>query len=224
MCRRPLRHGRACPGHPDRLAQCPPKRDCRVKPGNDERKIRSRDASHRSSDKRKRSRDASASEFLPRHATNHFASGEKGRRSADRRHIRSAPLRVRRRALSSPPALAREKLGGVRPPFGAPPRFSPRFHPRLNSGRASWNHRMQTGGPSPAPVQRAPRSPITRRTGRCPKPPARAVYRCARENRSRSASRSTLAKASFVERDFASTASREQSCQRRFPVQPSRPA
>ena len=31
-------------------------------------------------------------------------------------------------------------------------------------GRASWNHRMQTGGPSPAPVQRAPRGPT--RAGR----------------------------------------------------------
>ena len=38
---------------------------------------------------------------------------------------------------------------------------------RLDSapGRASWNRRMQTGGPSPAPVQRAPRGPATRRTG-----------------------------------------------------------
>jgi hypothetical protein len=35
-----------------------------------------------------------------------------------------------------------------------------------------------------------------------PKPPASAVYRRAHENRSRSASRSTLAKASFIERDF----------------------
>ena len=28
------------------------------------------------------------------------------------------------------------------------------------SGRVSWNHRVQTGGPSPAPVQRAPRGPV----------------------------------------------------------------
>jgi hypothetical protein len=35
---------------------------------------------------------------------------------------------------------------------------------RLGLGRASWNRRMQTGGPSPAPVQRAPRSPA--RAGR----------------------------------------------------------
>src|SRR5580700_5165781 len=39
--------------------------------------------------------------------------------------------------------------------------------------------------------------------GTMPKPPVRAVYGRAHENRSRSASRSTLAKASFVERDFA---------------------
>ena len=32
------------------------------------------------------------------------------------------------------------------------------------SGRVSWNHRVQTGGPSPAPVQRAPRGPA--RAGR----------------------------------------------------------
>ena len=47
-------------------------------------------------------------------------------------------------------------------------------------GRASWNHRMQTGEPSPAPVQRAPRGPITRRTGRCPEPPATEVTNPAR--------------------------------------------
>jgi len=27
-------------------------------------------------------------------------------------------------------------------------------------GRASWNYRVRTGGPSPAPVQRAPRGPV----------------------------------------------------------------
>jgi len=52
----------------------------------------------------------------------------------------------------------------ARSPFGAPPRHPRFFRPRLGSGRASWNHRMQTGGPSPAPVQRAPRSPA--RAGR----------------------------------------------------------
>jgi len=48
-------------------------------------------------------------------------------------------------------------------------------------GRASWNHRVQTGGPSPAPVQRAPRSPITCRTGRCPEPPGAGLRHPLRE-------------------------------------------
>jgi hypothetical protein len=60
---------------------------------------------------------------------------------------------------------------------------------RLGLGRASWNHRMQTGGPSPAPVQRAPRSPA--RAGR---DDAQAACRpsatdAARRNRTRSVSR-----------------------------------
>ena len=32
--------------------------------------------------------------------------------------------------------------------------------PDSTPGRASWNHRVQTGGPSPMPVQRAPRGPV----------------------------------------------------------------
>jgi len=56
-----------------------------------------------------------------------------------------------------------------RSPFGAPPRLCAEiFRSQLGPGRASWNRRMQTGGPSPTPVQQAPCSPITRRTGRCP--------------------------------------------------------
>ena len=46
------------------------------------------------------------------------------------------------------------------------------FRPAPARASASWNHRMQTGGPSPAPVQQAPCSPITRRTGMMPRPPA----------------------------------------------------
>jgi hypothetical protein len=42
----------------------------------------------------------------------------------------------------------------------------------------------------------------TRRTGRCPSRPRAQCIATPDENRSRSASRSTLAKASFVERDF----------------------
>ena len=32
--------------------------------------------------------------------------------------------------------------------------------PDSTSGRVSWNRRVQTGGPSPAPVQRVPRRPV----------------------------------------------------------------
>jgi hypothetical protein len=34
------------------------------------------------------------------------------------------------------------------------------FNPDSAPGRVSWNRRVQTGGPSPAPVQRAPRGPV----------------------------------------------------------------
>ncbi len=59
----------------------------------------------------------------------------------------------------------------------------------LGLGRASWNHRMQTGGPSPAPVQRAPRSPA--RAGRADTQTARRLRatNSARRNRTRSVSR-----------------------------------
>jgi hypothetical protein len=94
------------------------------------------------------------------------------RREAERRQAhppRAASKRDAARVLS--PFLL---VGGPRPPgphgagalaFRRPNRGTHRgFYPRLGSGRASWNHRMQTGGPSPAPVQRAPRSPA--RAGR----------------------------------------------------------
>jgi hypothetical protein len=61
-------------------------------------------------------------------------------------------------------AAARQKIGTAR--LAALHRgYALRFlKPQLGPGRASWNHRMQTGGPSPAPVQQAPCGPITRRT------------------------------------------------------------
>ena len=92
---------------------------------------------------------------------------KEGRRSADRR-VQDPHREAMRRAsfLLSPLRKnrgRRDLMERARSPFGAPPRH-PRFWPRLGSGRASWNHRMQTGGPSPAPVQRAPRGPT--RAGR----------------------------------------------------------
>ena len=67
--------------------------------------------------------------------------------------------------------------------------YAPGFHSRLGLGRASWNHRMQTGGPSPAPVQRAPRSPA--RAGRADTQTAcrLTATNSARRNRTRSVSR-----------------------------------
>ncbi len=74
--------------------------------------------------------------------------------------------------------------------------------PYLDSvpGRASWNHRIQTGGPSPAPVQPAPGSPVTRPTVDAQnRPDARCI--AALPGTAPAPPRSTLAKASFVERD-----------------------
>ena len=58
---------------------------------------------------------------------------------------------------TGPRPLAASWSGRAR--LSAPHRgTSPAFTP-ARLGRASWNHRIQAGGPSPAPVQRAPRSP-----------------------------------------------------------------
>jgi len=92
------------------------------------------------------------------------------RREAERREARAGSASQRMRRASLLLSSLRKNRGRAdlmeraRSPFGAPPRHPRLFRPRLGSGRASWNHRMQTGGPSPAPVQRAPRSPT--RAGR----------------------------------------------------------
>ena len=90
-------------------------------------------------------------------------------------------------------ALDLKKWSG-RARLSAPHRGIRGFWPRLGSGRASWNHRMQTGGPSPAPVQRAPRSPA--RAGRDDAQAARERSVWPRSTRTAPAppSRSTLAK------------------------------
>ncbi len=146
--------------------------DHRVKPGGDEQRVKPGD------DECLRSRDA-ASHPSCAHAKKSQARKRRlknsslKRREAERREAHqpgAASIKMRRAPslLSSP--LRRgprspgpQKMERARSPFGAPPRH-PRFWPRLGSGRASCNHRMQTGGPSPAPVQRAPRSPA--RAGR----------------------------------------------------------
>jgi hypothetical protein len=95
---------------------------------------------------------------------------KEGRRSADKR-IHWSPPRRRKKSL---PAYAASAIAPL--PHGAGsnggalafrrPTAVMRRGTYLDSvpGRASWNHRIQTGGPSPAPVQPAPGSPVTRRT------------------------------------------------------------
>jgi hypothetical protein len=89
----------------------------------------------------------------------------KGRRSAEKAQL-SRGASPRARMLPSKRAsgeAARPCAGRAR--LAALHRGSRRSHPRLTaSGRVSWNRRVQTGGPSPAPVQRAPRGPA--RAGR----------------------------------------------------------
>ena len=103
---------------------------------------------------------------------------QRGRRSAERRtNGCRAAMRGRSRGPISGTARLSALLRGHAPGT------------QLGLGRASWNHRMQTGGPSPAPVQRAPRSPA--RAGRADTQTAcrlRATN-SARRNRTRSVSR-----------------------------------
>ena len=108
----------------------------RVKPGNDDTRVHSRDAhSH---------------PRLAHKAHETFTSRKKeGKRSAERR------IQFR-----WPRLISRRSRGRCRP--HAFRRSTAALSARAS---ASWNHRMQTGGPSPAPVQRAPRGPVTRRTG-----------------------------------------------------------
>jgi hypothetical protein len=85
-----------------------------------------------------------------------------GRRSADRRIQPWPRLRTRQRALTQSPLASRRSTAALTEviSLGSTP------------GRASWNYRGQTGGPSPAPVQRAPRGPVLVPAGRCPKRPS----------------------------------------------------
>ena len=126
----------------------------------------------------------------------------KRRRSADRR-IQRSPHRTdaaRARSPLSPFAGGGE---GARSPFGAPPRHSPRFYPRLGPGRASWNHRIQTGEPSPAPVQRAPRGPACAGRDDAQTARKRSVWLRPREPLPLRFREYPRPKASFTERDLA---------------------
>jgi hypothetical protein len=157
--------------------------DHRVKPGGDEqqRVKPADDESFRCRDAPSHPSFAYAKIFLSQEKPSQKALPRKllpsKRREAERRQAHppgAASKRDAARVLSPSPLLRGDRGPGLhraldlmeraRSPFGAPPRHPRSFGPRLGLGRASWNHRMQTGGPSPAPVQRAPRGPT--RAGR----------------------------------------------------------
>jgi hypothetical protein len=119
------------------------------------------------------SRRAFAPELCPRHGKKALRASPK-RREAERQKAhhwfpprrREKSLPAMRRALHSPLPRIGAGLKERRARLSARHRgYAPRVL-SLDSvpGRASWNHRIQTGEPSPAPVQPAPGSPVTRRT------------------------------------------------------------
>jgi hypothetical protein len=115
----------------------------------------------RANDVRSRSRDASAPEACrPKLRILLRLKENEGRRSAGRRDCLVGPRHAADDTI--PLRFGRSRASsGTRSPLGAPPRHSPRLLPLgSTSGRVSWNRRVQTGGPSPAPVQRAPRGPV----------------------------------------------------------------
>ena len=126
-------------------------------------------------------------------------SRKEGRRSAERRiqplaapHIRASPserARARQRPLRGPLASRRSAAALTEVTLGSA------------SVRVSWNYRMQTGGPSPAPVQRATRGPVVVPADRFPKPPGSGLRDRAREPHSLRL-QDRLAKAPFDERDL----------------------
>jgi hypothetical protein len=166
----------------------------RVKPGDDE-SFRSRDAAAHPSFAHAKKSQAKKTPPL-----------KEGRRSADRRVQEPHRKEMRRASLSPSPLFT----GGPRPrgPHGAgalafrrptaasevlaSARLRPRFlEPPDANGRT-------LSGTSAASTSQSD----TRRTGRCPSRPRAQCIATPDENRSRSASRSTLAKGVLRERDF----------------------
>ena len=92
---------------------------------------------------------------------------DEGRRSAGRRMSWSRATRVRCCHLIALSGAAARPAGRAR--LSALHRgIRQALTPDSTPGRASWNYRVQTGGPSPAPVQRAPRRPVVMPVGSMP--------------------------------------------------------
>ena len=149
------------------------------------------------------SRDACTSEFC-RHASRNpvpFASPRR-RRSAERRTLRVPHLSVRRASSSISPICGRERSERARlsaPHRGIPKVLTPRLGPSqrfLESPDPNGRTLSGTSAASTSQSDHAPDELMLR-------PPGSRVYSSAPGNRPRSVFRSTLAKASFVERDDA---------------------
>jgi len=161
--------------------------------------------------KRSHSRDASASEFCAPSRSFMPPPIKEGGRAPKDAPPGTASFDAARALVPFSP-LAPKRTGATGTPWSRRARLSAPYRgfregcwARSGSARASasWNHRMQTGGPSPAPVQRAPRRPALGRTGMMLKPPANGMYRSVPGNRPRSAFRSTLAKSVLRRAGFA---------------------
>ena len=132
----------------------------------------------------------------------------KGKRSAGRRIQREAasprtssrhprkPSAVRRAPLLLPPPLAGEDQGGGALASRRSTAALAEVWPRLGSGPRFLESPGANGRTLPGASAASTSRTGNRPDGRCPVPPGRAVYGCVPGDRSRSASRSTLAKAS----------------------------
>jgi hypothetical protein len=140
------------------------------------------------------------------------------------RHQKSPPLKTKGGGAPKGADRAASKSDAARALFSFPPCRRTEATGTSRSGRArlSAPHRGIHRGFSPGSAQAAlpgitgckREDPLRHQCsehlavrhapdGTMPKPPVSAVYRCAPENRSRSASRSTLAKGVLRERDFS---------------------
>jgi len=125
-----------------------------------------------------RSRGAMRARGLLYNEANSQSPREKEGSGAPKGASNQCPRRIGLRHHEPMHGARKRALAEARSPSGAPLRHSPRLLPLGSApGRASWNYRVQTGGPSPAPVQRAPRGQARARPGSRRKPLRAAFHR-----------------------------------------------
>ena len=116
-----------------------------------------------------RSRGAMRARGLLYNEANSQSPREKEGSGAPKGASNQCPRRIGLRHHEPMHGARKRALAEARSPSGAPLRHLPRLLPLGSApGRASWNYRVQTGGPSPAPVQRAPRGPVIMPAGTMP--------------------------------------------------------